>query len=77
MLFLDDMDVFTIVSNLRKRSALVEQNIVMSQKVVDNRITLRKLKKTYFLEQYARSQKFFKQEEEEIFVIIPKGNPQP
>jgi cell division protein FtsB len=75
LLFLDDMDVFSMISNLRKRNALTEQNMLMHQKVIESRATLNRLKKTQYLEHYARSTKYFKQKDEEIFVIIPKGNP--
>ena len=75
MFFLDDMDIFSIVGNLRKRANLVEQREIMSQKVAESRNTLKKLRNTQYLEHYARSTKFFKQKDEEIFVIIPKGTP--
>lgn len=75
MFFLDDMDIFSMARNLKKRSELMEQKVVMRQKVIVNRATLKRLKKAQYLEHYARSTKYFKQEDEEIFVIIPKGNP--
>ena len=75
MFFLDDMDIFTMVRNLKKRSDLMEQKVVMHQKVIVSRATLKRLKKTQYLEHYARSTKYFKQVDEENFVIIPKGNP--
>ena len=74
MFFLDDMDAFKIVSNLRKRNALVEQNMIMKQKVVESRSTLRKLRQVQYLEHFARSKKYFKQIDEDIFVIIPKNS---
>jgi len=74
LLFLDDMDVFSMISNLRKRSTLTEQNKVMHQKVLDSKAILNRLNKTQYLEHYARSAKYFKQKDEEIFVIIPKDN---
>lgn len=75
LFFLDDMDIFTMVRNLKKRSDLTEQKVEMHQKVIASRATLKRLKKTQYLEHYARSTKYFKQVDEEIFVIIPKGNP--
>lgn len=75
MFFLDDMDIFSMVRNLKKRNELTEQKMVMREKVIVSRATLKRLKKTQYLEHYARSTKYFKQIDEEIFVIIPKGNP--
>ncbi len=74
-LFLDDMDIFTIVTNIQKRNELAEQKIVMTDKATEQRNTLKKLRKTYYLEHYARSKKFFKQADEDIFVVIPKKKP--
>lgn len=75
MFFLDDMDIFSMVRNLKKRNELTEQKMVMREKVIVSRATLKRLKKTQYLEHYARSTKYFKQIDEEIFVIIPRGNP--
>ena len=76
LLFLDDTDIFTIVSNLRKQSELTEQNYAMAQNLKESRISLRRLRKIQYLEHYARSKKFFKKKDEEIFVIIPKDKEQ-
>jgi cell division protein DivIC len=76
LLFLDDTDIFTIVSNLRKQSELTEQNYAMAQNLKESRISLRRLRKIQYLEHYARSKKFFKKKDEEIFVIIPKDKGQ-
>ncbi|NBV90556.1 MAG: hypothetical protein EBR91_00100 [Flavobacteriia bacterium] len=75
MLFLDDSDIFTIVSNLNKRKALVAQNVEMKQKLTETRSILKDLYKIDYLESYARTNKFFKKQDEEIFVIIPKNIP--
>ena len=48
MFFLDDMDIFTMVRNLKKRSDLIEQKVVMHQKVIVSRATLKRLKKTQY-----------------------------
>ena len=75
MLFLDDTDIFTIVGNLSRRKALVAQNIEMEHKLTETRSILKDLYKLDYLESYARTHKFFKKQDEEIFVIIPKNKP--
>jgi hypothetical protein len=71
-LFLDDLDVFTLYHNLNKRFELQEQNIVMNQQLVETKKTLKSLHGMNYLEAYARSEKFFKKDNEDIFVIIYK-----
>jgi len=71
-LFLDDLDVFTLSHNLNKRFELHEQNIVMNQQLVETKKTLKSLRGMNYLESYARSEKFFKRDNEDIFVIIYK-----
>lgn len=71
-LFLDDWDVFTLVSQQRKLNALTEQNGEMSKQLRQTKQTLRRLKNPDYLEAYARSEKFFKRDDEEIFVITYK-----
>jgi hypothetical protein len=48
LFFLDDMDIFTMVRNLKKRSDLTEQKVEMHQKVIASRATLKRLKKTQY-----------------------------
>ena len=48
---------------------LSEQNMVMSKQLKETKQTLRRLKNPDYLEAYARSEKFFKRDDEEIFVI--------
>lgn len=71
-LFLDDWDVFTLVSQQRKLNALTEQKGEMSKQLKQTKQTLRRLKNPEYLEAYARSEKFFKRDDEEIFVITYK-----
>jgi cell division protein FtsB len=68
-LFLDDWDVFTLISQQHKMNQLSEQNMVMSKQLKETKQTLRRLKNPDYLEAYARSEKFFKRDDEEIFVI--------
>lgn len=71
-LFLDDTDVFSLVHNLNKRSELSTQNNSMKKQLTETQRTLRQLYNINYLETYARSKKFFKKENEEIFVITYK-----
>lgn len=71
-MFLDDTDVFLLVHNLKKRSELKAQNVLMHDQLVEAQRTQRQLYNLNNLEAYARSKKFFKKENEEIFVITNK-----
>jgi cell division protein DivIC len=68
-LFLDDWDIFTLVRQKRKLSQIEQQDEQMHQQLRDTKKTLRKLHRVDELEAYARSEKFFKRDDEEIFVI--------
>jgi cell division protein DivIC len=71
-LFLDDWDIFTLISQQHKVNKLTEQNMEMSKQLKETKQILRKLKNPDYLEAYARSEKFFKRDDEEIFVITYK-----
>ena len=72
VLFLDDLDIFSIISQKQKLNKLEIQRDDMKNQLISTRSTLRKLNKINYLEAYARSEKFFKKENEEIFVISYK-----
>lgn len=72
MLFLDDLDIFTLISQNRKLNQLESQRDNMYSELLKTRKTLRKLHQLNYLESYARSEKFFKKDNEEIFVITYK-----
>jgi cell division protein DivIC len=74
VLFLDDLDIFCIISQKQKLNKLEIQRNEMKNQLISTRSTLRKLNKINYLEAYARSEKFFKKENEEIFVISYKTN---
>ena len=71
-LFLDDWDIFTLVRQQRKLNELSAQDIEMSAQLKHTKKTLRRLHHMDELEAYARSEKFFKRDDEEIFVISTK-----
>lgn len=68
-LFLDDVDVFTIVRQNSKLSSLEEQKIQTQRQLSQTRETLDKLDNISGLEKYAREKKLFKLDDEDIFVI--------
>jgi cell division protein FtsB len=68
-LFLDDWDIFTLVRQKRKLAEIEQQDDQMHQQLKDTKKTLRKLHRLDELEAYARSEKFFKRDDEEIFVV--------
>ncbi len=74
VLFLDDLDIFSIISQKQKLNKIEIQRNDMKNQLISTRSTLKKLNKINYLEAYARSEKFFKKENEEIFVISYKTN---
>jgi cell division protein DivIC len=68
-LFLDDLDIITIINQKRKLSKLEIQRDKLSEDLASTKNTLKKLNNINSLEAYARSQKFFKRDDEDIFVI--------
>ena len=68
-LFLDDLDIITIINQKRKLSKLEIQRDKLSEDLTSTKNTLKKLNNINSLEAYARSQKFFKRDDEDIFVI--------
>ena len=69
MLFLDDIDIFTIINQNNTLSHLEEGKSEVSEKLARTKLTLKKLKYTSELENFAREEKLFKRDNEEIFVI--------
>lgn len=69
MLFLDDIDIFTIVNQNRKLNKLEVSKSEVSEKLTDIQATLKELKYPSELESYAREEKLFKRDNEDIFVI--------
>ncbi len=71
---MDDLDIFSIISQKQKLNKIEIQRNDMKNQLISTRSTLKKLNKINYLEAYARSEKFFKKENEEIFVISYKTN---
>lgn len=68
-LFLDDIDLFTIISQNRKMNRLQANKQEIAGKLRETKYTLQQLKHMHALEKYAREEKLFKRENEDIFVI--------
>lgn len=69
ILFLDDIDIFTIVNQNRKLERLEETKMEVSKKLEITRSTLKKLRYISELESYAREEKLFKKDNEDIFIL--------
>lgn len=69
ILFLDDVDIFTIVNQNRKLYRLEASCDAISKKLDSTRSLYRELSSSRALESFAREKKFFKRKNEDIFVI--------
>ncbi len=71
-LFLDDVDVFTIVSQRNKLTELRANHARVSVDLENTKTLLIQLKKTSAIERLAREKKLFKKDDEDIFIITDK-----
>ena len=71
-MFLDDVDIFTIISQNIKLSNMKEEKALVEAKLAKTKNTLEKLKYTSELEAYARENKLLKKDNEDIFIITYK-----
>lgn len=71
-LFLDDEDVFSLVSHNRKLSKIHLEQEIMDQKLKETTKILKELDQTESLERFAREEKLFKKDDEDIFIISYK-----
>ena len=69
-LFLDENDIFTIISQSNKLSTLETKTAQMKKKLIETRTTLEKLKHKSEVERFAREKKLFKKDDEDVFVIF-------
>lgn len=69
-LFLDDNDVFTMFRNQRKLHKISELKSDTSDKLSNTRGVLNRLNNLSEIEKFAREKKFFKRDDEDIFVIF-------
>lgn len=68
-LFLDDVDIFTVISQNSKLSKLHESKVLLSQDLNETKETLAQLRYDSELERFAREKKYFKKDNEDVFVI--------
>jgi cell division protein DivIC len=68
-LFLDDWDVFQLIKQNIKLTELNEQRSKTKKELDKTLNTLNKLKTPNGIEAFAREEKFFKKDNEDIFVI--------
>lgn len=68
-LFLDDWDIFHLIKQNRKLTELTNQKIETKKKLTLAKASLAKLKTPAGIEAFAREEKFFKKNDEDIFVI--------
>lgn len=69
-LFLDENDIFTIISTKRKLQILENKKEIYSEQLNATTTTLKRLKYKSEVERFARENKFFKKDDEDIFVIF-------
>ncbi len=72
VLFLDENDIFTIISHNHKLSVLKEETEQIKQDLEETRETLSKLEERSEVERYAREKKLFKKDDEDVFVVFYK-----
>ena len=73
-LFLDENDLFTMVSNSSKLSQLEVKKTELNLELKTTIGILKKLKSKSEVERYARENKYFKKDDEDLFVIYVKSN---
>lgn len=71
-LFLDDEDVFSLVSHNRKLSKIHAEQTIMDKKLKETTHVLKDLDQKESLERFAREEKLFKKDDEDIFIISYK-----
>ena len=70
IMFLDDVDVFTIIRQEIKLNKLEKEKEEVLTKYEKTKTTLDQLDNLESLEKYAREEKMFKKDDEDIFVIV-------
>lgn len=73
-LFLDENDVFTMISNTTKLSHLETKKTELNAELKTTTGILKKLKSRSEVERFAREKKYFKMDDEDVFVIYNKSD---
>lgn len=67
--FLDDMDIFSMIRQTKKLKQIEASREEVKLKLSETEMSLKDLKTLSGKERYARENKFFKKDDEDIFVI--------
>ena len=70
ILFLDDVDVFSIMRQQIKLSKIKKEMVDVQEKLEKTQHTLSQLHDIESVERFAREEKMFKKEDEDIFIIV-------
>lgn len=68
-LFLDDNDIFNIISQNNKLRTLRAEQSQIQADLQETKLTLKKLEERREVERFAREKKLFKKDDEDVFVI--------
>lgn len=71
-LFLDDDDLFKLISQNSKLNRIEADHQLVQEKLKTTKYTLKQLDYDSEVERYAREQKMFKKDNEDIFIITDK-----
>ncbi len=71
-LCLGDEEVFSLISHNRKLSKIHAEQIIMDEKLKETTTVLKQLNQSSSLERFAREEKLFKKDDEDIFIISYK-----
>lgn len=69
-LFLDENDIFTLLNERRKFNELSADTEEVNRKLQETLSTINKLKYRSEVERFAREEKLFKKDNEDVFVIF-------
>ena len=69
-MFLDDVDVFSIIRQQVKYNKIIAEKVEMQEKLEHTKHVLHQLNNLESIEQFAREEKMFKRDDEDIFVIV-------
>ena len=70
MLFLEEVDIFAITRQRIKYNSLKQQKEDAAQKLFETQEMLEQLNQIPAIERFAREVKFFKKDDEDIFIIV-------
>jgi cell division protein DivIC len=70
VLFLDDVDVFSIFRQQVKYNKILTEKVEMQEKLESTKYILNRLNNIESIEKFAREEKMFKRDDEDIFVIV-------